>query len=116
MLRQGLKTVNPEFIRTRALSQLSFVHSRRYATLFPRLRLSLTLMPKSKKTLETSLNLTPSFKTSVDARVEGLVLNVDYLENCCRNFIQMKCGKKKDVCRVHVPLSLDYNFSFCTDF
>ena len=95
MLKQGLKTVNPEFIRTRALSQLSFVHSRRYATLFPGLLLSLTLMPKSKKTLETSLNLTPSFKTSVDARVEGLVLNVDYLENCCRNFIQKKCGKKK---------------------
>ena len=92
MLKQGLKTVNPEFIRTRALSQLSFVHSRRYATLFPGLLLSLTLMPKSKKTLETSLDLTPSFKTSVDAKVKGLVFNVDYLENQNRNFIRKNYG------------------------
>ena len=34
-------------------------------------------MPKSKKTVEASLGLTPSFKTSVGARFEGLVSNVD---------------------------------------
>ena len=91
MLKQGVKAINAEFIRTRALSQLSFTQFRPYAILFLGLLLSLTLMPKSKKTLETtletSLDLTPSFKTSVDARVEGLVSNVDYLENRCRNFI-----------------------------
>ena len=32
-------------------------------------------------TPETSLDLTPSFKTSVDAKVKGLGFNVDYLEN-----------------------------------
>ena len=80
MLKQGVKTINAEFIRTRALSQHSFVQFRSYASSFLGL-LSLTLMPKSKKTLETSLDLTPSFKTSVDTMVEGSLSNVDYLEN-----------------------------------
>ena len=66
MLKQGVKTINIEFIRTRALSQLSFIQFRPYATSFVGLLVSLTLMSKSKKTLETSLDLTPSFKTSVD--------------------------------------------------
>ena len=87
MLKQGVKAINAEFIRTRTLSQLSLTQFRTYAISFPGLFLSLTLMPKSKKTLETSLDLTPSFKTSVDAGVEGLVSNVDYLENRRRNFI-----------------------------
>ena len=42
--------------------------------------LSVTLMSKSKKTLEMSFDPTPLFKTSVDARVEDLVSNVDYLK------------------------------------
>ena len=32
MIKQGVKTMNAEFIRTRALSQLSFVQVRPYAT------------------------------------------------------------------------------------
>ena len=47
MLKQGVKTTNAEFIRTRALSQLSFVQFRLYATSFVGLLLSLTLMSKS---------------------------------------------------------------------
>ena len=78
MVKQGVKTMNAEFIRTSALSQLSFVQLRPYATSLPRLLLSLTLMPQSRKTLKTSLDLMPSFKTSLDARVEGLVSNVNY--------------------------------------
>ena len=78
MLTQGVKTINAEFIRTCALSQLSFFQLRLFTTL--QLLLSLTLMPKIKKTLETSLYLTSSFKTSVKASVEVLVSNVDYLE------------------------------------
>ena len=66
MLKQGVETINIAFIRTRALSQLSFIQFRPYATSFVGLLVSLTLMSKSKKTLETSLDLTPSFKTSVD--------------------------------------------------
>ena len=57
--------------------------------------ISVPLMPKSKKTMETSLDVTPSFKTSIDARVECLVLNVDYLENRHWNCIQKKCGRKR---------------------
>ena len=45
---------------------MHFVQFRPYGTSFSGLLLSLTLMSKSKKTLETSLDLTPSFKTSVD--------------------------------------------------
>ena len=95
MLKQGVKTINAEFIGTRALSQLSFVQFRPYAASFPGLFLSLTLMSKSKKTLETSLDLMPSFKTSVDARFESLVSNVNYLENWHRNIIQKKYGRKR---------------------
>ena len=78
MLKQGVKTINVDFILTRALSQLSFVQFRPYATSFPGLLLSLTLMPKSKKPLETNLDLTPSFKTSIDVRIK-VVSNVNYL-------------------------------------
>ena len=66
MLKQGIKAINTEFIQTRPLSRLSSTQFRPYVTSFVGLLLSLTLMSKSKKTLETSLDLTPSFKTSVD--------------------------------------------------
>ena len=42
MLKQGVKTISAEFIRIRALSQLSFIQFRPYATSFQRLVLSLT--------------------------------------------------------------------------
>ena len=66
MLKRGIKTINTKFIGTRALSQLSFVQFRPYATSFVGLLLCLTLMSRSKKTPETSFDITPSFKTSVD--------------------------------------------------
>ena len=34
---------------------------------------------QKKKTMETSLDPTPSLKTSIDARVDGPVSNEDYL-------------------------------------
>ena len=61
-------------------------------------------MPKSKKTLEASLDLTPSFMTSVDERVEGLVSNLDYFENRRRNFIRKKYGRK--TCLQHLRPAL----------
>ena len=60
-------------------------------------------MPKSMKSTKTSLDVTPSFKTSVDARVEGRVSNVDYLENWCHNFIQKKYDKTT---AMHTPFIL----------
>ena len=69
MLKQGIKTINTEFIRTRALSQISFVQFRLYTSLFPRLLLSFTLMPKSKKTLEMNLDLARSKKKMQELRV-----------------------------------------------
>ena len=85
---------NSEFVRKHALSRLSF----------GQLDLSLMLMPKSKNTLGTSLDLTPLFKTSVIARVEGLVLNVDCLENWWHSFIQKKYGRKRCLPCRHVSL------------
>ena len=106
MLKQGIKAINNEFIRNYSeLSQLSFVKFRPYATSFTGLLLSLTLMPESKKTLETSLDFTHSFKTSVDARVDGLASNVDYLENRHCNFIQRRYGRKRRLRRTHVLFS-----------
>ena len=105
MSNQGIKTINTEFVQTRVLSQLSFVQFRPYATLFPGLLLFLKLISKSKKNLETSLDFTHSFKTSVDARVEGLASNVGYLENRRRNFIQKKYGRKRRLPGTHVSFS-----------
>ena len=48
-----------------------------------------------------SLDLTPSFKTSFDTRVEGLVSNVDYLENRYHNFIKKKYGRNRPLPRTH---------------
>ena len=56
-------------------------------------------------TLETSLDLMPLFKISVDLRVEGLVSNVNYLENRRHNFVQNKCGRKRRLPRTHVSFS-----------
>ena len=50
-------------------------------------------MSKNNKILEMSLDLTPSLKSSVDAMVKGLVLNVNYLDNWYHNFIQKKYGR-----------------------
>ena len=47
----------------------------------------------------------PSFKTSFDARVKGLVSNVDYLENRHHNFIQKKYGRKRRAMHTRVSLS-----------
>ena len=52
------------------------------------------------------MDLTPSFKNSADVRVEGLALNVDYLENRRRNFIQKKYGRKRRLPLTHVLYSL----------
>ena len=81
MIKKGIITMNAEFIQTHTLSQLSFIQLRPYEILFLRLLRFLMLMPQSKKTLETSLDLMPLFKTSLDARSEDNVLNVVYLEN-----------------------------------
>ena len=117
MLKQGVKTINAEFIRTRALSQLSFVEFRLYSSFFLLGLFSLTVMLKSKKILETSLDLTHSFDTSVrpDAWVEGLISNVDCLENRRRTFIQKKYDRKRRL-PAHTFRSLDCDFSFCMDF
>ena len=104
MLKEGLKTINIEFIRSQALSQLSFIQFKPYATSCPGL-LSLTLVSKSKMTLDTSLDLMPSVKSSIDARVKGLVFNVDYLENQCRNIIQKNCGRKRRLQNTHISFS-----------
>ena len=102
MLKQDIKTINAEFIRTHALFQLSFVQFRPYATSSLGLLLSLMLMPKSKMILETSLDFMPSFKSSFDTRVEGLISNVDYLGNRHRNFIQKKYRRNKRLPHTHV--------------
>ena len=65
--------------------------------------LSFKSMSKSKKTLETSLDLAPSMKTSVDAMFEGLVSNMNCLDNRHRNFNQKKYGRNR--CHTHVLLT-----------
>ena len=61
MFKQGIETINTEFIQTFALSQVSFVHFWPYVIWFPGLLFLLTFVSKSKKTLETSLDVTLFF-------------------------------------------------------
>ena len=49
--------------------------------------------------------LVPSFKISTDARVEGLVSNVNYVENHCYNFIRKKYGRKRRLPHTHISFS-----------
>ena len=105
MLKQGVKTINAEFIRIRALSQLSFVKLDLMQPRFTQPLFSCTLTSKNKKNQEMNLYLTPSFKTSADARVEGLVSNMDYLENHCRSFVKKKKYRKRCLRHTHVLLS-----------
>ena len=78
--------------------------------------LSLPLMPKIKKTLETSLDLTPSFKTCVDAKVEGSCFECGLFINYDAVILFKRNVAEKDVCLTHSFSSIDSNFSFCTDF
>ena len=114
MLRQGVKAINSEFMRTRALFQLCFIQFRPYAILFAGLLLSLTLMPKSKKTLGTSFNLTPSFKISVDTR-ERVLFRMWIIWKIGPVILFKRNMTEKDVCYAQTVRSLDCNFSFRTD-
>ena len=104
ILKQGVKTINSEFIRTRALSQLSFIQFRPYATSFPGLLLSLTLMPKSKKTLVTSSDFTLSLRPPL---TQGLrVLFRTWIIWKIVSVILFKRNMAEDVCRrIHVSYS-----------
>ena len=51
------------------------------------------------------LDLTPSFKTFIDARVVGLVSNVGYLENSHCNLIQKKYGRKRRLSSTQILFS-----------
>ena len=123
MLKQGIKTINTQFIQTRALPKFSFIQFRPYAILFVRLLLSLTLISKGKKTLKTSLDLTPLFKTSVDCWRKRR-------ESCFEcglfgKFVPLFHSKQiwqKKTSAVHTRFILwivsfsDFISSFCTDF
>ena len=71
----------------------------------PELLLSFTLISKSKKALETSLDLMSSFKASVDEMIEGLVSSVNYLESWCWKFIQIKYARSRRLPRIYVSFS-----------
>ena len=103
-LKQGIKTMNTEFILTRAFIPTLFRPVQTSCNLVQGL-LSLTFMSKSKKTLETSLDLMPQFKSSIDTRVEDLALNEDYLKKQRHNFIQKKYGRKRCLLHTHISLS-----------
>ena len=107
MLKQDTKTINAEFIWTCALSQLSFVQFKSYEPCSRWASSLFGINAKIKKTMETSLNLTALFKTSIDARAQGLVLNVDYLEKRQNNFIKKKKKKwQKKTSAVHTHFVL----------
>ena len=93
-----------------SIHKLSNPELRPYATSFPGLSLSLMLMSKSKNTLETSLDLTPLFKTVGLCFEWGLFINFDAL------ILFKRSMAEKVICCAQTCSSLDCNFSLCTDF
>ena len=71
-------------------------------------------MAKSKKTLEASLDLTPSFMTSVDGRVEEVLFRIWIILKIGAVILFKRNMAEKDVCRsyvphLHVPFSREIN-------
>ena len=62
-------------------------------------------MAKSKKTLEASLDLTPSFMTSVDGRVEEVLFRIWIILKIGAVILFKRNMAEKDVCRTYVPHS-----------
>ena len=60
-------------------------------------------MAKSKKTLEASLDLTPSFMTSVDGRVEEVLFRIWIILKIGAVILFKRNMAEKDVCRTYVP-------------
>ena len=60
-------------------------------------------MAKSKKTLEASLDLTPSFMTSVDGRVEEVLFRIWITLKIGAVILFKRNMAEKDVCRTYVP-------------
>ena len=91
MLKQGIKTVSFKFVQTCSLS-------RSVQNLYNLVPVGFSLLwqcQKVKGPWRWAWTFTPSFKTSVDARFEVLVSNVDYLEIWYHNFIQKNYGRKR---------------------
>ena len=55
--------------------------------------------------MSLDLHLRSKPPLTVDAMVEGLVSNVDYLENRFCNFIQNKYGRKRRLAHTNVAFS-----------
>ena len=73
-------------------------------------------MSKRKKTLERSLNLTPSLKTSVDARVEGSCFKCGLFINFGAVILFKRSNKtEKDVWCAHTRLVLLTVTSYTVD-
>ena len=62
-----------------------------------------------------SLDLKPSFKSCVDARLRAL-LQMWMIWKIGAVILFKKNMVEKDICRAHTFRSLDCNFSYCTDF
>ena len=60
-------------------------------------------MAKSKKTLEASLDLTPSFMTSVDGRVEEVLFRIWIILKIGAVILFKRNMAEQDVCRTYVP-------------
>ena len=89
MLKQGIKTIDAEFIRACAMSQIFFVQFRPYAfhsvqnfcSLLPRVSSLFDVNVKKKKRPSKriwTLCLHSRPLLTIDAKIKGLVSNVDY--------------------------------------
>ena len=116
MLKQGIKQLTLNF-SNKCIIPTFFCPAQTLCNLVIKASSLFDVSPKSKKTMETSLDLTLSFKSSNDTRVEGLVSNVDYSENRHRNFIQKKYGRKRHLMHTRFVLwtvTFLFVLTFCT--
>ena len=114
MLKQGVITINDDFIQTRALSKFFFVQFRPYATSFPGLLLYLTLMPKRRPWRRIwTLRLCsrpPLMQGSMVLFQMWIIWKIGNVILFKRNMTE------KGICHGHMFHSLDCIFSFCMDF
>ena len=115
MIKKGVKAINAEFIRTRALFQLSSVQFRSYGTLFPGILLSLTLMPKRKRAWRRVKTLCIRSGPSL-TQVLKVLFRMWIIWKIGAVILLKRNTAEKDTYRAHTFDSLDCNFSFCTGF
>ena len=111
MLKQGVKTINIQFIQTRALPKFSFIQFRPYGTSFVRFLLPLTLISKSKKILKPEDEFRPYTLVQdlcwLLTQGSKVLFRMRFICKICTIILIKIYMAEKDICCAHTFHSLD---------